>query len=81
MVYLLAAVFFAAPLAALGYFILSLSEYLSCRKRNKLAPGSVHEEELRSKKITLIVAAAVFGVLLAVILGFILVLATAVIYM
>jgi len=81
MVYVLAAMFFASPLAALGYFILSLSEYLSCRKRNKMNPGSVDGEVLRTKKDALIVSSVLFGFLTAVVVGFILVTSTAVIYM
>ncbi|MBR7161495.1 MAG: hypothetical protein IKD07_03680 [Clostridia bacterium] len=75
------ALFFAIPIGTLFFFGISLYRYLSARKANKKNPGTVSEEEIKKRKLLLIVACVIAGVLVAVVIGFIALLFMAIAYM
>ena len=73
--------FINAPLAVLIFFICSLVAYISAKKKNKAAPGTYTPEQITTRKILLIVSSVILGVIVAIIVGFMALLATAVIFM
>lgn len=81
MMYVMGFLYFASPVGAIVFFVLSLCQYLSVKKRNRHQPGSVSPEILRSRKIMLIVSSVIFGVLAVVVIAFIVLLSTAVAFM
>lgn len=81
MLYLMEFLYFAIPIAAIIFFVVSLCLYLSAKKQNKLQPGSVSAQTLRSRKIMLIVSSVIAGVLAVVVIAFIVLLFMAVAFM
>lgn len=73
--------FFGLPLALLLFFGYSLFLFIDAKRKNKAAPGSVSDSDVKKRKIMLIVASAICGVLLAVVIGFIIMMFMAVAYM
>ena len=73
--------FFTIPIASFIFFVCSLISFFTAKSRNKHSPGSYSMEELRIKKIALIVSSVIFGVILTVIIGFIVLLYSAVAFM
>ena len=73
--------FLTIPIASFIFFICSLISFFTAKSRNKHSPGSYSMEELRSKKIALIVSSVIFGVILTVIISFIVLLYSAVAFM
>ena len=63
--------FFAIPLALIALFGISLYRYVSAKKQNKVAPGTFSDEEVKNRKVVLIVLSVVAGVLVAIVIGFI----------
>ncbi len=62
--------YFAIPVAAIVFFIVSLCLYLCGRKRSRLQPGSVSDRRLNFLKWLLIVSSVIAGVLAAVVIAF-----------
>lgn len=81
MLYFIQFLYFAIPVAAILFFIVSLCLFLSARKQNKLQPGSVSAQTLRKRKIMLIVSSVIAGVLAAIVIAFIALLYMAVAFM
>ena len=73
--------FYGIPCLAIAFFVFSLVRYLSAARKNRRMPGSVEATEMRQKRTMLIVASAIFGVLLAVVVFFTALLMMAVAYM
>jgi len=73
--------YFAIPVAAIIFFVVSLCLYFSTKKQNKLQPGSVSTQTLRSRKTMLIVSSVIAGVLVVVFLAFVALLFMAVAFM
>ena len=71
MLYFIQFLYFAIPVAAILFFIVSLCLFLSARKQNKQQPGSVSAQTLRKRKIMLIVSSVIAGVLAAIVIAFI----------
>ena len=63
--------YFSIPAITLVLFGVGLYKYLSAKKANKKAPGTVNDEELKRRKTMLIVTSVIFAALVAVIIGFI----------
>lgn len=63
-------VFYGIPLGALAFFIVSLVRFCGGRKANRLTPGAVSAEEMRARKIMLVVSSVIVGLLAAVVIGF-----------
>ena len=81
MLYFVQFLYFAIPVAAILFFIVSLCLFLSARKQNKQQPGSVSAQTLRKRKIMLIVSSMIAGVLAAIVIAFIALLYMAVAFM
>jgi len=81
MLYLMEFLYFAIPVAAIIFFVVSLCLYLSAKKQNKLQPGSVSAQTLRSRKIMLIVSSVIAGVLAVVVFAFVALMFMAVAFM
>lgn len=73
--------FFGLPAAAVVFFVTSLRKFLSLRKRERQEPGSVTPEEMKKGKTMMILASCVVATLVAVVLGFVILLFLAVAYM
>ena len=63
-------VFYGIPLGALAFFIVSLVRFCGGRKANRLTPGAVSAEEMRARKIMLVVSSVIGGLRAAVVIGF-----------
>lgn len=70
--------YFLIPLAGIAFFIVSLIRWLTARDA---PPGTFTEEELKHRKQLFIGSFVVVGVLIAVVVGFFLLLMTAVAFM
>ncbi len=81
MLYLMEFLYFAIPVAAIIFFVVSLCLYFSAKKQNKLQPGSVSTQTLRFRKTMLIVSSVIAGVLVVVFLAFVALLFMAVAFM
>ena len=73
--------FFAIPAIIIALLGVSIYRYLSAKRRNKLTPGTVSNEEVKKRKILLIVSAILAGTLAVVVIGFIALLFMAVAFM
>ena len=62
-------------------FIASLILYCQAKSANKKAPGTYNEMQLKTRKNALIASSLVAGIILSVILGFVILLMTAVAHM
>ena len=71
-------IFFGVPLIFVAPFLVTLYRYRRVRKENEEFPGTVLEGELKSCKVTMILAAIGAGIIIAIELGFIILLTTAV---
>ncbi|MBR3868891.1 MAG: hypothetical protein IKM66_06200 [Clostridia bacterium] len=63
-------VFYAVPIAAVLFFIVSLVRYFVAKNKNKQAPDTYSESQIKSRKSLLIISSAIAGVLAAVIIIF-----------
>lgn len=81
MLYFVQFLYFAIPVAAILFFIVSLCLFLSARKQNKQQPGSVSAQTLKKRMIMLIVSSVIAGVLAAIVIAFIALLYMAVAFM
>ena len=73
--------FFSIPTIIIALFGVSIYRYLSAKRKNKLTPGAVSPEEMKKRKIWLIVSAIIAGALAVVVIGFIALLFMAVAFM
>lgn len=79
--FILSIMYGLAPTAILLFFICSLVAYISAKKKNEAAPGTYTPERITTRKILLIVSSVILGVIVAIVVGFMALLATAVIFM
>ncbi|MBR4292475.1 MAG: hypothetical protein IKT54_02570 [Clostridia bacterium] len=79
--FILSIMYGLAPAAILLFFICSLVAYISAKKKNKASPGTYTPEQITTRKIFLIVSSIILGVIVAIVVGFMALLATAVIFM
>jgi len=73
--------FFLIPIAALVFFIVSLILYIIAKSKNKRIPGTYSPEQIKTRKICLIVSSIILGIFLVVVLSFIGLLMMAVAFM
>lgn len=73
--------FFAIPTISVVAFGVSLYRYLSAKKKNKLSPGTLSAEDMAKRKTALIVFAVIAGILVAMVVGIIILLFTAIAFM
>ncbi len=79
--YIVSALYFLIPAAALAFFIVSLVLFLTAKGKNKRFPGTYSPEQMKGRKICLIVSSVIFGILAAVVIGFVCLLMMAVAFM
>ena len=73
--------FFGIPVILIVLFGISVYRYVSAVKQNKQAPGTFSPEEIKKRRIALIIFSVVAGVLAAVVIGFVWLLFMAVAFM
>ena len=73
--------FFAIPAVLILFFAISLYRYRSAKTQNEQQPGSFSPEEMKRRKLMLIIASVVAIILVAVVIGFIALLFMAVAFM
>lgn len=73
--------FFAIPILTLIFFIFSICNYCSAKVKSKKQPDSVPQHVLKSRKIMLIVSSILFGILILCVIGIIVLLYNAIVYM
>ena len=61
--------FFWIPAALVVLFFVSLFRYISARSKNRKAPGTFPPEEMKRRKIMLIVFSVIAGILAAIVIG------------
>ena len=81
MLYLVTFLYYSIPIGALLFFFVSLFRFLSARQKNQKQPGSVDDVRMKLLKQMLITSSVIVGLLIAVVVGFILLLMTAVTFM
>ena len=73
--------FFSIPIILIALFGISVYRYVSAKKQNKVAPGTFSDDEIKKRKIMLIVLSVITAVLAAIGIGFIVLLFMAVAFM
>ena len=81
MIYLTETILLLIPTGALAGFFVSLFMYLYAKRKNKRAPGSYSERQMRYKGYILGVFSVIAGAMLIAILALVILLYTAVAYM
>ena len=79
--YIISVLYYLIPAAAISLFVGSLLSYCTAKSKNKKAPGTYSAEQMRARKIFLIVSSVIAGLLLLVVLAFIGLLMMAVAFM
>ncbi len=72
---------FAIPIVMLVFFGVSLYRYLTAKKKNEATPGTFSDEEIKRRKKILTIASVIVGVLVAIVIGFTILMFMAVAYM
>lgn len=78
---LISTLFFTTLSLTVVFFVISLVACISAKRKNRIQPGSVSPEELKWKRTLLIASSVVLGVFLAVVIGLIALLYSAVAFM
>lgn len=73
--------FFGIPAVLFVLFGVSLYRYKTAKEENKQNPGAYSPEEMKKRKLMLIIASVIAGVLVAVVIGFIALMFMAVAFM
>ena len=63
-------IFYGIPLFVLGYFFVSLFQYLHARAANKKKPYSFAENVVKARKVRFIVSAIITAIFFAVVIVF-----------
>ena len=79
--YIISYLYYIIPAAAVLLFGISLFRYCYAKHKNKQTPGTYSEEQMKSRKIFLIVSSVIAGILAVVVLAFIGLLMMAVAFM
>lgn len=79
--YVIQYLFYAIPVAAFFFFLVSLCLYLDGRSKNKNVPGSVPAEKMKRRKMLLMVSSVIMGVFVAVMVALMALLYMAVAFM
>lgn len=69
--YIISALYYIIPAAAILFFAVSLFRYLYAKHKNKRTPGTYSDSQIKSRKICLIVSSVIAGILVVVVLAFI----------
>ncbi len=79
--YIYSALLILLPTAVLAFFIISLCKYIGAKRANKLKPDSFTDLQIKQRQLALIISGAIFGVMLAVVIGFTAIIALSIAYM
>lgn len=60
---------------------LCLYHFVSAKKKNKKAPGTFSDDDIKSRKISMIILSVIFGFFVLIVIGLIILLNLAVAYM
>ena len=71
MFYCIQALYYVIPIAALIFFTVSLFRFCHAKRENKRNPEAFSFEELKIRKICLVVSSVIMGILAAVVFAFI----------
>ncbi len=69
------------PLSLFGGFVVSMYRYLNGKRKNRIAPGSVSADEMKKRKIMVIISVACIVVLAVTAVGLVALFALAIAYM
>lgn len=78
---LFSALIYLIPLAAIVFFIVSLSCYVAARSQYKAEPNELNNHKKQATKTLLIVSSIIMGVLVVIIVAFMALMFSAVAYM
>ena len=67
---ILSLLYYAIPAGALIFFIVSIVRYIFAKSKNKKAPGTYNESQMKNLKKLLKISSLIAGVLAGVIIGF-----------
>jgi len=73
--------FFTIPIIFIVFFGISLYRYVSAKNQNKVAPGTFSDDEVKKRKVILIVLSVISCVFVAIVIGFIVLMFMSVAYM
>ena len=79
--YIVSILYYLIPVSAAVFFFVSIFRYVLAKRKNKKMPGSYTPEQMKSRKICLIVSSVIAGILALVVLAFIGLLMMAVAFM
>ena len=79
--YIVSVLYYLIPVSALTFFAGSLIAFLAAKRKNKQTPGAYSPEQMLTRKICLIISSVILGILVLVVVGFIVLLMTAVAFM
>lgn len=54
-------IFYGIGILALVFFVICLARFLSAKRAEKQEPGSIPEEQLKARKVWLIISSVLFG--------------------
>lgn len=69
MLYITETLFFLIPIAAIVFFVVSIILYFSAKNKNKQAPDSFSESQMKTRKTLLTISSVIAGILAAVVVG------------
>ncbi len=73
--------FYVIPIAIVAFFGVSLFRYIYAKIKNKKIPGTYQDREIKNRLILLILSSVMAGALVAIVIGFIILLSLAIAYM
>lgn len=79
--YIISILYYLIPTGAVLFFVGSLIAYNVAKRKNKRVPGTYSPEQIKTRKICLIVSSVIAGILAVVVLAFIGLLMMAVAFM
>ena len=74
-------IFMLIPLIIIAFFAIALVRYIHGKRLRKKAPDLITHRQLRNRLIMLVVASVLLGLLACIVIGFIILLYTAVAFM
>ncbi len=73
--------FFSIPIASIVLLIISIYRYISAKKQNKAVPNTYSHDEIKKRRIMLIVMSVIVAVVVTIVVGFMLLLFSALAHM
>lgn len=79
--FLFGVIFYILPITLIALFGVSLYRYIYAKKQNKIAPCTFCDDEVKKRKISLIVFSVLAGAFIAIFIGLIALMLTSISYM